>query len=337
MNMKQNTLLGWLVAGFICIGLVHAEMPKEDTVKNAKDHPLLSRFAGSKLVGYGTKEFDEVSLPAGKQILNKESKRAFEKTQDIEVKLTRIAYNFAPERSALEVMRNYQAAIQKAGLKTVFSCDKDACGKNFGELMLDRIGKDFKFEGSSDYQSPFNYGREEPRYLLAAGTRSDGSPVYASLYVVQPVQTKNGGVYLEIVEPKPMETEKVSASLNAGDMAKSIAAEGKIALYGIYFDTAKADIKPESKAQLDEMAKLLQQDAKLRVFVVGHTDNQGSVAANVDLSQKRAEAVAKVLASQYKIEAKRMTAKGIANLSPVASSKDEAGRAKNRRVELVEQ
>lgn len=234
-------------------------------------------------------------------------------------------------------MRNYQAALQKAGLKTIYECAKDACGPIFGDQMLQRINDDFKIEDTSKYWEPFNHGRLEPRYLLAKGARADGSQAFAMIYVVPPVDGRNGGVYLEIVEPKPMETGKVSANLNADDMAKGLASEGKIAVYGIYFDTDKAEIKPESKETLAEMAKLLQKDTALKVYIVGHTDNQGALARNVELSQKRAEAVVKALGADYKIDAKRLAAKGVASFAPVATNDSDAGRAKNRRVELVKQ
>jgi OmpA-OmpF porin, OOP family len=319
--------------------LAAAEMPKEDAVKGAKDHPLLSRFTGSKLTAYRLKEFDEVELVAGKQIKNKENKEVFEKMQTVEGKYTRIIYTYPAERSSLEVMRNYQAAIQKAGLKTIFACEKAACGERFGDIFYTYKGLgDFQGEGSSDYwASPFNYGREDERYMLASGKRSDGSPVFAAVYVVGPTGGQLGGVYLQIVEPKAMETDKVSVSLNADDMSKGLATEGKIALYGLYFDTGKAVIKPESKAQLAEMAALMQKDAALKVYIVGHTDNQGAAASNITLSQQRADAVVKALVSEYKIPAARMAAKGVASYSPIASNDSDAGKAKNRRVELVKQ
>jgi OOP family OmpA-OmpF porin len=324
-----------LCAGFA--SLAHAQMPTQDTVKGGKDHPLLSRFEGSRMVGYGIKEFDEVMLPSGRRIENKGGQMAFDSALQLEGKYTRIAYNYPKERSALEVMRNYQAALDKAGLKTVFACAKETCGKNFGEFFLEkRVGDNF-VKGSSDYWSPFNYGRDDERYLLAKGTRPDGSLVHVGVYSVAPVQDKNGGIYVEIVEAKAMETGKVSASLNAADMAKGIAADGKVAVYGVYFDTGKTDVKPESKTALAEMAKLLQQDPRLKLYVVGHTDNQGALAHNVDLSQKRAESVIKALAADYKVDAKRLSAKGVASYAPAASNDAEAGREKNRRVELVKQ
>jgi outer membrane protein OmpA-like peptidoglycan-associated protein len=330
----RNFLL--VVLGVAVASLAHADMPAKDTVKGAKDHPLLSRFAESKIVGYDFKEFDEVTLPAGKRVIDKSGKPGFENSLTLEGKYTRIAYNYPRTRSAVEVMRNYQAALEKAGLKTVFSCAKETCGENFGEYMYDKhLGHNF-INGGQQYE-PFIYGRRDDRYLLAKGTTSDGTLVHVALWVVAPTENRNGGFYLQVVEGKPMETGKVSVNLNATDMAKSIAAEGKVAVYGVYFDTDKSDVKAESKEALAEMAKLLQQNAQLKVFVVGHTDNQGTLARNAELSQKRADAVVKALTADYKIDGKRLAAKGVASYAPVASNDAEPGREKNRRVELVKQ
>jgi outer membrane protein OmpA-like peptidoglycan-associated protein len=312
-----------------------ADMPEADTVRNGKDHPLLSRFAGSRLVGYGFKEFDEVQLPAGKQVVQA-SKQTFEKTLTLTGRYTRLAYNFPKDRSAVEVMRNYEQALQKAGMVTLFSCVKQACGGDFGDLQEERIGSDF-VDGSVYYWQPFNHADEGVRYLLASGKRPDGSVVHAAVYVTDPVKDVIGGVYVEVVESRAMETGKVSANLSADTMAKNIAAEGKVAIYGVYFDTDKAEVKPASKAALDEMAKLLKAQPALKVYVVGHTDSQGGLAHNLELSQRRAEAVVKALESGYKIDGKRLLAKGVASLAPVASNEAESGREKNRRVELVKQ
>jgi len=309
--------------------LAQAKMPERDIV-GAQDHSLLSRFQGAKIVGYKVREFDEVDLAT-----NKRDGRGVVNQLHLEGKFTRIAYYYPPERSGLEVMRNYQAALDKAGLKTVFACSKEECGVGFGEHMNDkRLGNNFIQASGSN---PFNYGRFTARYVLAKGTMSNGTPVHVAIYVVDPTQDTNGGISVEVVETKAMETGKVAASLNAGEMAAALTADGKVALYGVYFDTDKADVKPESAAMLAEMAKLLQHDPALKVHVVGHTDNQGSTARNLELSQKRADAVVKALTGQYKIDAKRLSAKGIASYAPVASNDSDAGREKNRRVELVKQ
>jgi len=315
------------------VAAAFADMPAKDTVKG-EDPAMLSRFAGAMMVGYNVKAYDEAQLAAGK--VPHDAKRVPEKVLTLEGKLTKIAYDFPKDRSSLEVMRNYEAALQKAGFATLFSCAKLTCGEDFGDVMLERVGNNF-IQGSSDYWAPFNYSRQSNRYLVARGTRPDGSVVHAAIYVVDPDNQHNGAVLVELVEGKAMETNKVAATLDAQAMAKGIATEGKVAVYGVYFDTDKAEIQPKSKAALDEMAKLLAADPKLKVYIVGHTDSAGDFAHNVELSQRRAEAVAKALATSYKVDAKRLTARGVASLAPVASNDAEAGREKNRRVELVKQ
>jgi len=139
---------------------------------------------------------------------------------------------------------------------------------------------------------------------------------------------------LVIVEKQEMVQDVVA---NAEALAAGIRATGHIAVYGILFDTGSAVIKPESKPALDEVAKLLKQDASLQLNVVGHTDSVGTVAVNMKLSQSRAESVVKALVGQYGIAAARLRAFGNGPYAPVATNRTEEGRAKNRRVELVEQ
>jgi len=124
---------------------------------------------------------------------------------------------------------------------------------------------------------------------------------------------------------------------NAKAMMGGIAAAGHAAVYGILFDTGKSVIKPKSAAALEEVAKLLKEDPKLNVYVVGHTDNVGGLSANMQLSRNRAAAVVHALETTYGISASRLAPYGDGPYAPVASNDSEAGRALNRRVELVKQ
>ncbi len=124
---------------------------------------------------------------------------------------------------------------------------------------------------------------------------------------------------------------------NAEAFANDINATGHAAVYGIYFDSGKSLIKPESAQAIAEIAKLLKSQPALKVFVVGHTDNQGGVDSNITLSQARAEAVLKALVNEQGVAAARLRFYGCGQFSPVASNDSEEGRAKNRRVELVKQ
>jgi OmpA-OmpF porin, OOP family len=313
-----------------------AQMPEKDTVPEGKDHPLVGRFASAKLVAYESKAFDELLLPSGKHVRDAAGKNIFEKLERVEGKITRAAYNFSRDHSSAEVMRNYQTALQSAGFNTVFSCDNESCGSEFGYMLSRRFEPNW-IKGGTGYWSPFNYGRQLSRYLLAKGTQSNGVLTYAAVFVVSPVEKFNGGVYQEIVEVKPVETGKVIATLTAADMATSLSTLGKVAVYGILFDTDKATLKAESKSVLAEMAKLLTTAPTLKVYLVGHTDNQGALARNVELSQQRADAVLKALTGEFKIASNRLSAKGVGPYAPVGPNDTDAGREKNRRVELVKQ
>lgn len=139
---------------------------------------------------------------------------------------------------------------------------------------------------------------------------------------------------LYLVEKEKMQQE---VTADAESLAGSIKDTGKAAVYGIYFDTGKAVIKPESDATLSEIAKLLKKERSLKVNVVGHTDNVGGIDSNMKLSQARADSVVKALTGKYGIDAARLRAYGVASLAPVASNDTDEGKAKNRRVELVKQ
>jgi OmpA-OmpF porin, OOP family len=137
---------------------------------------------------------------------------------------------------------------------------------------------------------------------------------------------------LIIVENKPMEDE---VTINAASLNKGISESGKIAIYGIYFDTGKSDIKPESKPTIVEIEKMLKQNSKLKLFVVGHTDIDGSLESNMKLSSDRAASVVKALIDNG-IQASRLKSGGVGPYCPVESNHTEGGKSKNRRVELVE-
>ena len=101
-------------------------------------------------------------------------------------------------------------------------------------------------------------------------------------------------------------------------MAKDISSTGHVALYGIYFDTDKADLKAESQPTMQEIATLLKQDTALRLYIVGHTDNVGSHEYNIGLSERRAAAVVKELTGKHAIAATRLKPAGVGMLSPIA-------------------
>jgi len=141
------------------------------------------------------------------------------------------------------------------------------------------------------------------------------------------------GYLLTIVEKQAMAQEVVA---NAESLKAGLAESGHVELQGVFFDTGKADLKSESEAALNEVVKMLQQSADIKVWVVGHTDYVGTPESNLTLSSARAASVVKYLIGQG-IDAKRMGSFGAGPYAPVAPNNAEEGRAKNRRVELVVQ
>jgi outer membrane protein OmpA-like peptidoglycan-associated protein len=166
----------------------------------------------------------------------------------------------------------------------------------------------------------------EEYYSATVKVVSEGREVWIE------VAPRAGAYNLTIIEKEEMVQEVVA---DAAALKSGIDRTGHVAVYGIYFDTDKAVVKPESEAALVQIAKLLTDDPDLNVYVVGHTDMTGGLDHNMDLSRARAEAVIEVLVSKRGIARDRLAPGGVGPLAPVASNDTDAGRALNRRVELV--
>ncbi|MBI1845976.1 MAG: DUF4892 domain-containing protein [Candidatus Rokubacteria bacterium] len=303
----------------VATGLVVLLCPIAVTAqKDVKDHPLVSRFQGSEVLEYKTSEFDEFPLALGPIV----DKDVFTKVQRLEGQVTKFKYSVPVTRSGVEISRSYRDALQRSGFEILFACDGKAC-----------ISDKFKYGYTGTASGIWCTNCEEPmRYLAAKLSRPSGD-AYVSLVVEK--DKYEGGTWLSIIEVKPMAGGTVT--VNAQALATDITAAGHVAVYGIYFDTGKAAIKPESKPVLEEIAKLLGMQPALKLHVVGHTDNVGAFASNITLSKQRADAVVSALVTEYHITAARLQANGVGSLAPVASNAAEEGRGKNRRVELVAQ
>lgn len=323
--MKVAMMLG------LCAGV--GTLVAQTDIAGSKDHPLVTRYAGSTIIGYLEKNYESLEAPTGPVVTTREGKYAWKSAERAEGAYTRIRYRGPAGRNALEVFRNFQAPLLKAGFKPLYACDLAAC---------DNLSY-FKFTSVDGVLS----GNRAQEHFMSAKLTGGGKSVYVLLYVTenqnsapeaQPAEIRvDKGlavVQLEILETAAMDTGMVTVDAQA--MKKAIQETGRVALYGIYFDTGAAVIKPESKAALDEIARLLKTETGLRVLVVGHTDTVGAWASNQDLSLKRAQAVVAALTTQYGIAGARLQAAGVGFAAPVASNRSEAGRAKNRRVELVE-
>lgn len=338
--LLRHGLIAALAALAVATGPALAQPRVEITrdIAGSRDHPLVPRYAGSFIIGYKTDRFAEVDVPMGPSV-QPQGRRVFERVDAVEGARTRILYVVPLERTSLEVMRNYKDALLAAGFKPLYECSRDACGDAI-ERPFYEYNNGRRLNANQVMEYAFATGVIEPRLLVTRLDRPQG-PVHVIVFtafqdnVANPAAGQRVAVFVDVVESGTMERRMIAVP--APEMASNLGRDGKQAIYGLYFDFDKADIKAESKPQLDEMAKLMQANPGLKVYIVGHTDNQGALDYNVGLSQRRAEAVVRALSGQYGIAAARMTARGLGPLAPVTSNATEDGRAKNRRVELVQQ
>lgn len=348
-------MLALFILSATSTAFVGATIPKTDKL-GSKDHALLKRYDDSFIVAYEYQAFTDFVLPLSRLELVPDRKdthnnRYHEPKQKkpLEGAYTRLVYLIPADRSPLEVLRNYQQEVTQKGGKILFECKAAECGGDAtrssdgggGNMSLSM----FLFSRERLKDASFSNGEcavtariDDQRYA-AAELPAQGAHLSILTYTLKDdhyCKAFNGRTIavIDIVESKAREQKMVTVT--SGEMAKEISSSGSVALYGIYFDSNKADLKPESEPTLAEIAKLLKDNAALKLLVVGHTDHVGTLPFNMDLSQRRAAAVVSALVTKYQIDKSRLTPLGVAYVSPVASNKSEEGRAKNRRVGLVE-
>ncbi len=314
--------------------------------KGAADSAFTGRYEGSTIVGQTFSKFDELSLPSGPADVKA---KAFTKTVAQKGTVQRTLYAATEERSSLDVFSNYIDAIKAKGFTVVFECEGKGCGANFKDLKYkwNDTGSVVISEGADVRRVAVSRGMFskiiDPRYaLLKQGDA--GQETYIAVFAGQNMGGSSGdiskalrgrvGVLIEIVEPGAREDKIIT--LTADQLGTGIGADGRVVIYGLYFDFDQATIKAESAPQLAEMVTYLKTDPEARVYVVGHTDNKGALDYNTKLSTARAEAVTAALVKAG-IKSDRLSAKGLGPLAPLATNQTEEGKTKNRRVELVAQ
>jgi len=316
--MYKKEILRVLV--IISLGLFLTPAFAGEDIEGSEDHPMISRYEGSYIIGYAHYDYDRIVFP---KEVNEDGLR----TIDLEGEVTRILY-VAPEGlSVLQVQRNYQVALQNAGFDMLYECfdGMDGCPRH----IYTQYVPSFNLRGRNPMM-----GRDQSYFL--ARLPGDGGDVYVSAHTVlsdrvdgQPVTA------LQVMEEQPLVTGKVEVDISAAAMAENLEETGSVRIYGIHFDTDEASIQEGSASTLQEIALLLEEHPDLELGVAGHTDATGSVDYNMDLSMRRAEAVIEYLANEHGIDPGRLTPHGLGPWAPVAGNHDEDGRARNRRVELI--
>ncbi len=273
------------------------------------DHLLVKPYSESTLRRKDVKDFDEYQLITGTD------KKEFS-GPTLEGRVTKLLYGNPKGRSLLEMYRNYEQALKSGGAEILFECNQEKydCVKAYaGPAFQKHSG----IHGMSNTRGRF----------MSAKIEQGDQTAYIAIAVGQTFTD------VHVIEIKKMDTGM--ARIDASALGDGIDKDGYVIVEGIYFDTDKTTLKPESKPALDVVAKLLASRPSMRLYVVGHTDAQGSLVHNMTLSVGRAKAVVASLIRDYGIASDRLDGHGVGPLAPQSSNASDGGRAKNRRVVLV--
>ena len=281
---------------------------------------------GADRTAYVVRESDSYALPMGAVEPSGASLR------QLDGRAVWSTYRMQTAEGAQDVLAGYKARLADLGFEPAFECWTAACG-----------GFDFRF-GVTVLPAPFM--RMDVQAFGQFSARRETPEAYASV-LVSAVQ---GIIYVQTVALTPAATpakvaaapasraEQVSGDeLKPGDtraLGDRLRVNGHVAIEGLAFAPGGTQLSGNSADTLDALARLLTRDAELEVVIVGHSDNEGSLDANIELSRRRAEAVRAALVSRG-VPRKQLEARGVGYLAPVTSNESEEGRQSNRRVELV--
>jgi OmpA-OmpF porin, OOP family len=349
--MRLHFLLPALLGSFLPMVTPAQSAPPADLAfeqKALQDLPAVSRYAGSLLLDGSAANYGELELPSSER--------------DPWLVKGSVAWRWyvAPAgRTTVEILRNYEVALKQAGFQQrAFAMPGKAIRGSSPSRWVENVEKLAPMKRVINPNSGQPVGI--PRFIDAEQTAFAGSRTLPANGTVQHVFVAVGShtetssnvtladkktllkdlgplrsfIFVAMVEEKGPETGMVSV-FDARMVESKLQTEGRIALYALYFDTGKAELKAESKPQLDAVAQMLKANPQANVFIVGHTDMVGTLEGNLDLSRRRAQAVTAALAANYGIAASRLQAQGVGPLSPLASNAAESSRKGNRRVEIV--
>ena len=305
MDIQRNTFYSLVI-----ITLVLVIFPSNAEEKE-QGHRLVTSYEGSKLLRKTVQEFDEYQAFMGIDTIGNKPMGL-----KLSGKVTKLYFSHPKKRSILEVFKNYQIALEQNGATLLYQCDQKnyECAKNYAGPTLQ------KFSGINSISNLLG------RYLLARIEKSN-----QTAYVAVAVGEQFSDVH--VIEITDMEKGKVTLDANA--LGNGIDANGYVIVNGLYFDTDKASVQPDSSAAILQVAELLKARPELSIYIVGHTDMAGDFEHNMQLSQDRANSIMQILANEHKIDQTRMEAKGLGPLSPQASNQSAEGRSLNRRVVIV--
>lgn len=249
-------------------------------------------------------------------------------TRATEGEVTRTAWQIRDgDVSTPSVFSELRDQLVGEAFDVLFQCDTDACG-----------GFDFRFAIHVLPEPEMHVDLGDFRFLSAERV-TDTGPEYVSLLVSR----SSDSAYVQMTRVGPAlapdlplaKAETVIASPAPGTIGEALIARGKVVLNDLSFSSGTTELQPGDYATLEDLAVFLNANPDKSVALVGHTDAEGSLAANVSLSRKRAQAVLRHLVETLGCNPGQVSADGVGYLSPIASNLTDEGRTKNRRVEAL--
>ncbi len=244
----------------------------------------------------------------------------------VEGSVTRQAWRIAGDRTTRQILAPLREQIEAAGFEILLDCQTEACG-----------GFDFRFAtevlpppemyvslGNYRFLSALRDTQAGPEALSVLVSRDDLAG-HAQLIRVTPTAAAS---------PPPPETTPVPTE-PANDLGATLERLGRAVLTKLDFETGAARLGPGPHPSLDALVAWLKADPARRIALVGHTDMDGPLDANIALSKRRAEAVRARLIETYGVATDRLRAEGMGWLSPIESNATAGGRKANRRVEAL--
>lgn len=319
--------------GFLLVLVIGASRSWAADIDGIVEHPMITRYPGQDIRWQQIENHRPYRVPVGPVT----GYRAISEWIDTEGRVTRTFYRYeGTDRSYSEIYKNYL----------------DSLGAENFEILAEGVSPDRRGTETGSRQWTEVLFQENAATkpgevgTLFSGTSSSGGAgaivarkerAAGTVYVVINVEQHSAnyvGTLIDIVEVEQAETGLITVDAEA--IGADIDEYGRVVLDGIFFDHDKATLKPESATALSAIAEFLSANPGLSFYVVGHTDSVGSFAHNRKLSEDRARAVTEALRSEYAIAAERIEPHGIGPLVPTFANSSDDGRARNRRVELVQ-
>lgn len=318
------------IAAFVLMaaGSVYA-----DDIDGVTEHALITRYPGQDIRWQHIENYMPYRVPTGPVVGYGE----IDDWIDTQGRVTRTFYKYeATDRTFSEIYKNYLDALTAENFEIL--------GQGFSDTRRGVEVGSRKWSNVLFKENPTTKPGEVG--TMFAGTSSSGGAgsivatkeraagtVYAIINVEQHADNYVGTL-IDIIEVAVAETGLVSVDAEA--IGSDIEEYGRVVLDGILFEFDQAVLKAESKPALSAIATYLADHKDKNFYVVGHTDSVGTFSYNSKLSSARALAVVKALTSDYGIATGRLEPHGIGPLVPIFSNGTDAGRERNRRVELVE-